>query len=328
MNSLNGFLKAMLAAGLAIVIGGCAQTAVDDGRRTSPWPFKDASIVATGIGSVLRINSGEGAPRTVAVDHAAGQPSVTWLGQSAFIIRLGGKVVMTDPMLSDTLNYKLPVKPARVSSLPPNLDRLPRLDAVVISHLDHDHFDLPSLRRLAVRFPAARLFVPEGTESQARRTGFTRIEAVPLWKTSRLGSLGFTALPANHYGRRDVVGLDRSLAIGWEISGAGRRIYFSGDTGYSGIFRQMRERRGRFDIALVPIGAWKPDRTFADIHMNPDDALLAASELGAGIAIGHHWGTFNFGRESPAEARERFLAAKAPGVRPVVLDVGGTLHLE
>ena len=56
-------------------------------------------------------------------------------------------------------------------------------------------------------------------------------------------------------------------------------------------------------------------------------AISAEDEL-VFIAIGHHWGTFNFGRESPAEARQRFLAAKAPGVRPVALDVGGTLHLE
>ena len=98
-------------------------------------------------------------------------------------------------------------------------------------------------------------------------------------------------------------------------------FFHCGDNAYFEGFGEIG-RRHEIDIALMPIGAYGPERYFADVHINPEDALLAASVLGARIAIGHHWGTFNLGAESPAEARSRFLAARAKGVKPMVLDVG------
>ncbi|PHP67627.1 hypothetical protein CSC94_07975 [Zhengella mangrovi] len=318
------FLRAIIFVAL---LAGCAATSGRERRATLPQPFEAAGLATVGLGSLLHLHPTEGAPRTIPIDHEAANPSVTWLGQSSFLIRLAGKVILTDPMFSETLELHLPLKPQRLADPPPNANRLRRVDVILISHLDHDHFDMPTLQQLAARFPDALLLMPQGTETFARKTGFRKVKTVPVWDTRRLGGLKLTALPAAHFGRRDVVGLARTKAIGWAIRGGTHNIYFSGDTGYSSIFRQIRQRQGRFDIALVTIGSWKPERVFAGIHMNPDDALQAASTLGARLAIGHHWGTFNFGRESPAETRRRFLGASAPGVRPVLLDIGETLRL-
>lgn len=313
--------RGLMVTGLAAALAGCSVTAQDGGRPTLIQPFKAAGIVATAAGAVLHTHDTTGAPATRALVHRAG-PSISWLGHSAFLVRMGGKVLITDPIFAEKIDVHFPLKPERIAAPPPGIDSLDQLDAVLISHLDHDHFDLQTLRKLSARFPKAQLLLPAGEEATGRRTGFGIVTGVAVWETIRLGPLSLTALPAKHFGRRDVLGITRSDAFGWEIKGSGRKIYFSGDTAWGNHFAEIRARRGRFDVALVPIGAWKPEPYFAHVHINPEDALLAASTLGARIAIGHHWGTFNLGTESPAEAKSRFLAAKAKGVRPRVLDVG------
>ena len=103
-----------------------------------------------------------------------------------------------------------------------------------------------------------------------------------------------------------------------------------------GTVDELAERRGRMNPRmdpawlryLVPIGAYAPENLFADVHINPEDALKAASVLGARVAIAHHWGTYNLGAVKPAEARARFLAARASGVTPRVLDIGETISLK
>ncbi|HMQ57418.1 MAG TPA: MBL fold metallo-hydrolase [Rhizobiaceae bacterium] len=309
-------------------LGGCATVAGPPTRATIPEPLKSAGVIANAAGTVLGVHDERGAPTTRPLAPNITDPSITWLGHSSLLIRLGGKVLMTDPIFSPSLAYHSLLKPKRLAGPPPGLEKLQRLDAILISHLDHDHFDLPTLRDLARRFPKARLLVPEGTLATARRAGFSDTVTFSVWDTTAIGGLQLTALPAMHYGRRDVAGFVRSRAIGWDISSGGRKIYFSGDTAWSTIFGDIRARRGRFDYALVPIGAYAPEPVMADVHVNPEDALMAASILGARFAIGHHWGTFNLGAESPAEAKARFHAARAPGIVALTPDIGETIRLK
>ncbi|MCB1382358.1 MAG: MBL fold metallo-hydrolase [Notoacmeibacter sp.] len=321
-------LRAAALVALAGLAAGCTATARNSARPVAIQPVKAIGIAATAAASVLRLHPEQGGPAVRALSRKPGNPTLTWLGHSTFLIRTAGRVVITDPNVSARVGIKFPLKPVRISPPPSGWDRLKRLDAVVISHIDHDHFDLPTLRALAARFPDAALFMPAGTQRMGARAGFTTIRTVQVWQTEALGPLRLTALPARHYGRRDVVGFNRSTAVGWEITGAGRKVFFSGDTGWSNHFAEIRKRRGRYPVALVPIGAYAPENLFADVHINPEDALKAASVLGARVAIAHHWGTYNLGAEKPAEARARFLAARASGVTPRVLDIGETISLK
>ncbi|MCB1418392.1 MAG: MBL fold metallo-hydrolase, partial [Notoacmeibacter sp.] len=237
------------ALALAGLLAGCTTTTRDGSRPTAVQPVKAIGIAATATATVLRLHPEEGAPPVRNLALKAPNPSLTWLGHASFLVRTGGRVVITDPNTSRTVGVHFPLKPVRLAPAPDGLDRLDRLDAVVISHLDHDHFDLKTLRALSARFPDATLFMPEGTEKSGLRSGFRTIRTVPVWQTETLGPLRFTALPARHYGRRDVIGLTRSEAIGWEIAGGSQKIFFSGDTGWSDHFAEIRKRRGRFPVA-------------------------------------------------------------------------------
>lgn len=59
--------------------------------------------------------------------------------------------------------------------------------------------------------------------------------------------------------------------------------------------------RFRLDVALLPIGAYKPHAWFRDIHLNPESAVQAFLDCGAKVLVPIHWGTFKISDEPMAE---------------------------
>lgn len=265
----------------------------------------------------------DGLPRVVPVVAGDG---IFWLGHSSFLIRRGQSAVLTDPVFTVSPDIRYGFRLKRLTPPHPGLDRLAAVTAIVISHTHADHFDVETLKALAIRFPAAELVVPAGTERTAAKAGFARVRPVELWNSVEAGGFRLTALPARHVGRK-ILGLYPTPAYAWEIDGAGPRIFFSGDTAYGPHFGEIRTRRGRFDVALVAVGGYGPELALNHMHMTPEQAIQAAADLDARIAIGHHWGTFPMGAEDPADMRRRFEAAARPQTRTLLLDIGGRYPL-
>lgn len=252
--------------------------------------------------------------------------AVTWIGHASTLIRIGGQWVLTDPALMETVGGG-PVRVARMAPARPALDDLPPIDIIVISHADHDHFDMASLRRLARRNPDATVYVPLATGPLARRAGFTDVREMDWYQRSRRGSVTVEAVPAIHGVRRPPYKRNTMLWAGWILQAGDDRLYFAGDTGFGSVFEQIRERSGAVDVALVPIGAWSPRWFQAPFHVAPEEAVDVAAIMGARTAIGIHWGTFPLSEDSPIETGDRFAAAAGDGVTPLVPKVGETFVL-
>jgi N-acyl-phosphatidylethanolamine-hydrolysing phospholipase D len=69
------------------------------------------------------------------------------------------------------------------------------------------------------------------------------------------------------------------------------------------------EALGPFDLVAVPIGAYEPSEMMKESHMNPEEAVRAAIDLGAKRALAIHFGTFDLSDEPVDEPPARFLAA-------------------
>jgi L-ascorbate metabolism protein UlaG (beta-lactamase superfamily) len=119
---------------------------------------------------------------------------VTWLGHSTVLIELGGVRVLTDPVLRKRLLHMrrvaAPVDPALLTGI----------GAVLISHMHHDHFDVPSLRRL--ERAATQLVVPAGSGRLASRRGFAKVIEVSEGERADLGAVRVLTVPAIHAGKR------------------------------------------------------------------------------------------------------------------------------
>lgn len=250
--------------------------------------------------------------------------AVTWLGHATALIRMGGKWIMTDPVLLDTIGGG-PFRVERHQPARPELEDLPTIDAIVISHADYDHLDLPSIRRLARRNPDARVYVPLGVGRLIRQAGFARIVEMDWYQTEMDGGLTIEAVPAIHGTRRTPHRRNSMLWAGWILRAGGDSLYFAGDTGFGSLMTEMAGREAPVDVALVPIGAWSPRWFQAPFHVDPEEAVRLAQLIGARTAIGIHWGTFALSEEAPTEQKQRFLAARAGRVEVIAPRIGETV---
>jgi L-ascorbate metabolism protein UlaG (beta-lactamase superfamily) len=202
--------------------------------------------------------------------------TATYLGHATAEIKGDGTRVLTDPLLRASLYGLL-----RRRNAVPDLE-LRGLDAVLISHVHHDHLDLPSLRRLSRQTP---IVVPRGAAGLLAREGFTAIEEVAPGDSLRIGTLRVRATPAVHEAERR--GTVEPPSLGYVVSDDSAAVYFAGDTE---VFDGMAEIADDLDLALLPIWGWGP--RLGPGHMNPSEAASALDLLRPRRAVPIHWGTY------------------------------------
>ncbi|MDH6113501.1 L-ascorbate metabolism protein UlaG (beta-lactamase superfamily) [Kitasatospora sp. MAP12-15] len=242
---------------------------------------------------------------------------ITWYGHASALVEIEGARVLLDPMWSDRCSPSAHLGPKRLHPVPVELEELPPVDVVLISHDHYDHLDMDTVRRL-VRSQSAPFAVPLGIGGHLRRWGVPEHRIIELdWsETCTLGDLTVTLTSAHHFSGRALT-RNTTLWGSWVIAGPTRKVFYTGDSGYFEGYAAIGAEHGPFDASLVQIGAY--DEAWADIHMTPEDAVLAHRDLGGGLLVPVHWCTFNLGLHPWAEPVERLLAeAKAQGVAVAV----------
>jgi L-ascorbate metabolism protein UlaG (beta-lactamase superfamily) len=233
------------------------------------------------------------------------------------LIELGGVRLLTDPVLRPRVMH------LRRHSAPPAADLSRRLDAVLISHLHHDHLDLPSLRNLSV----PRLLVPRGAGAYLERAGLSGVEELSRGEATEVAGVPVTAVAAAHDGTRRPGGGPRAAPLGF-VAGAGQRVYFAGDTA---LFEEMAAL-GPLDAALLPVAGWGPKLGAG--HMDAAAAARAAALIRPRIAVPIHWGTFHpllvrrgAWFSDPPRAFAAQVSNLAPEVEVRVLEPGESLSM-
>ena len=231
---------------------------------------------------------------------------VTWIGHSSVLIEIDGRCILTDPVWSDRVG-PFNLGPKRFFKPPIQIDSLPKLDAVLISHDHLDHLDKATILALANRDSDTSFFVPLGIGEYLRDWGISkkRIKEMDWWESNTLGGHDFTivATPPRHYGGR--LFSVPSLWTSWTILGPRHRIFFSGDTGLLPVFDEIGKKFGPFDLTMIEIGAYH--KNLDDIHLGPEQAVDVHLSLRGKTLLPIHWGTFNLGIHAWTDCVEKMI---------------------
>jgi L-ascorbate metabolism protein UlaG (beta-lactamase superfamily) len=240
----------------------------------------------------------------VEATRADKKPRLWWLGQSGFLLHVGGRMVLFDPYLSDSLTRKYAGtdKPhTRITERVIAPELLTGIDVITSSHNHTDHLDSETLLPLLSANPKAKLLVPRANVGFVlERLGAVedRLVEIDSGETLRIREIEFTGIPAAHNTvDKDEAGHCRCL--GYVARAGAVTLYHSGDTlMHDGLVAALN--RFRFDAVLLPINGNKPERRVAG-NMNGSEAAGLAKALGARLVIPHHFDMFEFNTASPHE---------------------------
>jgi L-ascorbate metabolism protein UlaG (beta-lactamase superfamily) len=236
---------------------------------------------------------------------AGGELRVTWVNHATFLIQTENVNVLTDPVWSQRCSPVQWAGPKRRHAPGIRFEELPPIDAVLISHNHYDHMDAGTLRRLQ----RERTFV--GLGNSAFLKGATDLD---WWESAALTEeVRVHCVPAQHFSSRGLTDRDANLWCGFVLETPHGAIYFAGDTGWGPHFAMLRERFGAMRLALLPIGAFRPEWFMCSVHISPRDAVRAAAALDAQVSIPMHYYTFDLGDDGQDEPLQVLRSALAGG---------------
>lgn len=238
------------------------------------------------------------------------QPKAIWFGHSAFLLQLGGLTLLLDPMFGRAPSpFPLIGGQRYGGKLPFDIEELPPIDAVILSHDHYDHLDYGSIRKL--RHKVKRFFVPLGVGAHLVRWGIARDRIIEAdwWDELTYEGLKLACAPARHFSGRSFNVRSATLWCSWVIESAEAKVYFSGDSGYGPHFKQIGEKYGPFDLTLMECGQYDP--RWQPIHMIPEETVQAHLDVGGKLLLPIHWGAFTLAVHDWTDPIERALQAAA-----------------
>ena len=214
-----------------------------------------------------------------------------WYGHSSFLLQIDKKNILLDPMLGKVAAPHPLLGGNRFNKdFPLPLEKLTHIDAVLFSHDHYDHLDYETI--LKIKDKTKHFYVPLGVGVHLEAWGVptNKITELDWWQDITLESLTFICTPAQHFSGRKLNNNQSTLWSSWVIQSKEDNIYFSGDSGYAPHFKEIGEKYGPFDIALMECGQY--NQMWADIHMMPEETAQAGLDVKAKKIMPIHWAGF------------------------------------
>lgn len=231
---------------------------------------------------------------------------ITWFGHSTVLIETAGKTIFIDPMLGEVpapipwfgskrFNLQLPIE----------IEGLPFIDVVLISHDHYDHLDYGSIKKLKEK--VGRFYAPLGVGAHLKSWGISpdKIIEMDWWDSETYDDFTFISTPARHFSGRGMFDRNSTLWCSWVIQSKYTNIFFSGDGGYGNHFKEIGDKYGPFDFTMMECGQY--NEQWAQIHMLPKQIPQAQLDLKGKLLMPIHWGAFKLALHSWKEPVELLL---------------------
>jgi len=219
---------------------------------------------------------------------------IVWMGHSTFFLRLAGRTIITDPVLYNPPFLK------RKPGLPCRPGQIGPIDHLLVSHNHYDHLDSDTLKSLDLEGTDAHVPLGMGDTIKSIRSGL-KIQEAGWYQKFDTAGIEIYMMPAQHWSKRIFHDTNASLWGSFIIRGAGKTVYFAGDTAYSPHLKKTGSLFKKMDYCLMPVGAYMPEYIMKSNHLSPVEAVDGFHDLGGRVFIPNHFGTFDLSDEPPGE---------------------------
>lgn len=255
----------------------------------------------------------------------AAEAKFIWYGHSVVLMRMNSKTLLIDPMFGPNTTPIAPIPTKRFSEDTLSLiDAFPEIDLVLLTHDHYDHLDFASIQKL--KHKTKQYFVALGVKRHLANWGVNPklITEFDWWDSQVLDDISITFSPTRHFSGRGLRDRMKCLWGGWVFKTEKEKIWFSGDGGYGGHFREIGQRLGPFDFAFMECGQYNDD--WHDIHLFPDESVQAALDAQAKKAMPVHWAGFPLSYQHTwTEPAEEFVQAAKDKKLPYAIPPLGKL---
>ena len=233
---------------------------------------------------------------------------VAWIGHATFLIKLGNTTIITDPVFSKNMG-PLIFGPKRYANPAIDLKDIPEINLYLLTHNHYDHLDYRTIKKFPHK--KTKVLTPLKLSKYFTRNGFDNVEEMDWYDQVQVNDLKITLLPAVHWSKRTLTDTNRTLWGNFLIEYKNKKIFFSCDTGYGNIYKDLGEKYGPIDLTFINIGAYdfRPMFEKSIYHANPEEALNIGQDLKSKKVLGMHWGTAILSLEDPFEPPVRFKNA-------------------
>jgi len=253
-------------------------------------------------------------------------PVLIWFGHSSYFIKTGDISILVDPVFS---GYASPISSMVKSFSGANeygVEDFPEIDYLIITHDHYDHLDRKTIIKCKDR--TKHFFAPLGVGRHLERWGIAaeKITEFDWWESKKMNpDLEIIAAPARHFSGR-TLSRNNTLWVSYILKTKEHNLYIGGDSGYDIHFKMIGEKYGPFDLVMLDSAQYGDD--WPQIHMKPEETVIAAIDLKAEVLLPVHWGKFALAFHAWNEPIQRLLkAAESAGVKVTTPMIGERVEI-
>ncbi|HEV3324902.1 MAG TPA: MBL fold metallo-hydrolase [Puia sp.] len=257
---------------------------------------------------------------------------IVWFGHSSYLLKVEGVTILVDPVFSGNAAPVSFLAKAFEGTDAYGVEAMPEIDVLLLTHDHYDHLDYKTVKALAPKVGRVCTSLGVGAHLELWGVPAEKIVELDWWESWGFGdddwgrvdgaasALTLMAAPARHFSGRSFKRAG-TLWSSFVLKGRGHSLYLGGDSGYERHFREIGERCGPFELAILECGQY--GKNWPYIHMMPEQTVQAAVDLGAAALMPVHWGKFTLALHPWNEPVRRLVAAFAKGTALAEASVAG-----
>jgi len=244
---------------------------------------------------------------------------LVWFGHSSYFMQVNGKRFLVDPVFSGNAS-PLPgtTKSFKGADIYSVAD-LPNIDYLVISHDHYDHLDYETI--IALKSKVNKVVCGLGVGEHFEYWGYAPSQLMERdWNEEiNLGDdMKLHTVPGRHFSGRGFT-RNNTLWTAYILETPQAKIYIGGDSGYDTHFKEIGEKFGPIDLAILENGQYNV--AWQAIHTLPNETLQAAKDLSAKRLFPVHSSKFTLAMhqwDEPLNDISRLAEGNLPLVTPMI----------